>query len=128
MDPELRNIEGIIKNLDITSNESVLNFQKKVNAYTNDSTGIGMYPDRDLLKEDGIYGGHSRTRLGRMKEFINDRRADSLFDANEKAKKDFYRDYMWTIPEDTLGVQGAKKYRATEMLKAKTKEYNKGSR
>ena len=126
MDPELRKLDRTMSSLDVTSNESVLNFQKMANAYTNESSGIGMYPDRDLLKEDGLYGKNTRTRIGKLREFINERIQDSVFDSQESKRTDFFRDYMWTRPEDTLGVQGAKHYKSTEMLKAKVKDYNKG--
>ena len=126
MDPELRDIERSIAGLDTTNSKAVLKLQQMINSYTNDSTGIGMYPDYMLLKQDGDYGDKTRGRIGKMKEFIDARRVDSLYDANEKNRLDFFRDYMWTRPEDTLGVKGAKMHKAKKDLKSKTKNYNKG--
>ena len=125
MDPELRDIERNIAGLDTTNSKAVLKLQQMINSYTNDSTGIGMYPDYMLLKQDGDYGDKTRGRIGKMKEFIDARRVDSLYDANEKNRLDFFRNYMWTRPEDTLGVKGAKMHKAKKDLKSKTKKYLK---
>jgi CRISPR/Cas system-associated endoribonuclease Cas2 len=123
MDPELKKLKKTITELNRDDNESVLGVQKSINEYT---SSIGMYPERDLLKEDGMYGGRTHGRIAKVLEFYNDRLQDSVFDSQESKRADFFRDWIWTQPEDTLGVQGAKHYKSNKMLKSKIKDYNKG--
>ena len=105
MDKNRHKIKAFIDNMDYGSNKDVKQLQKHLNFYQgpdNPNRGPGYYEKDNLLKLDGMYGEKTKGRRNLFLQQYEKATQDSVFDAVDKKRLDFYRNWQWTSPKDTL--------------------------
>ena len=91
-------ISRTIRNLKIDDKESVKLLQTQLNQF------LG-YPDEGNLKVDGVFGPNTKARTQEFLRVDEKVRQDSVFDAVAKDRLNFYRNWEFTTPKDTLEIK-----------------------
>tara|TARA_R100000656_G_scaffold124707_1_gene103572 strand:- start:2353 stop:2829 length:477 start_codon:yes stop_codon:yes gene_type:complete len=97
-DYDRHDIKKDIDNMDINSNEDVLRIQKRLNTFLSIDNpdamkhfkaGYSPYEQKDFLPLDGMYGKHTRQRIGKFLRLSNKLTSDSVFQALEGQRTDY---------------------------------------